>query len=142
MIDKKIIKEWLNKAEEDFGFASRNLADKDNTFYAQISFHFQQAAEKYLKTYIVAYELEFKKIHDLPELLRICQDYNDSFAELQEDCEFLTDFYIDTRYPVHWPAEVSREEAKKALKAAEHIGSFIKRLLEEKLEPKEGNKGG
>ena len=139
MVDKKVVKEWLNKAEEDIGFASINLADKNNTFYSQISFHFQQAAEKYLKTSIVAYELEFRKIHDLPELLKICQNYSDSFAELQEECEFLTDFYIDTRYPVHWPTEISREETVKAQEAVEHIGSFVKRLLERKLESKESD---
>lgn len=133
MVNKKIIKEWLSKAEEDFGFALRNLKDEENTFYAQMSFHFQQAAEKYLKTYIVAYELEFEKIHDLPELLRICQEHNNSFSELQEECEFLTDFYIDTRYPVHWPAKVSKQEVEKAHLSAKHIGNFVKRILEEKL---------
>ncbi|MDI6751770.1 MAG: HEPN domain-containing protein [bacterium] len=100
------------------------MADEENAFYAQICFHFQQGAEKYLKTYIVAYELEFRKIHDLPELLRICRANDESFAELEEECEFLTDFYIDTRYPVHWPAEISREEAKKSQKSAEKIARF------------------
>jgi HEPN domain-containing protein len=84
------------------------------SFYAQICFHFQQAAEKYLKAYIVAYELAFKKIHELPELLRICKECNDSFSELQQECEFLTDFYIETRYPVHWPTHYTFQEAKKA----------------------------
>jgi hypothetical protein len=42
MVDRKIIKEWLKKAEEDFGFASRNLADRDNTFYAGYVFTFSK----------------------------------------------------------------------------------------------------
>jgi len=49
MVDPRIIKEWLDKADEDFGFADSNLQE-DSTFYAQICFHFHQAAEKYLKT--------------------------------------------------------------------------------------------
>lgn len=73
MIDKKIVEEWLKKAQDDFDFASSNLSDPQNTFFSQICFHFQQSAEKYLKAYIVANELVFKKIHDLSELLRICQ---------------------------------------------------------------------
>jgi HEPN domain-containing protein len=137
MMDKKIVKEWLSKAQEDLGFALWNLADEDNTFYAQICFHFHQAAEKYLKTYIVAHELEFRKIHDLPELLKICQEHDESFASLQEGCEFLTDFYIDTRYPVHWPAEISKEEAKNAQKAAEKIARFA---LERVDKSKKGGK--
>lgn len=56
MVDKRVINEWLVKAQEDFGFASSVL--DDSTYYAQICFHFQQAAEKYLKAFIVANELE------------------------------------------------------------------------------------
>ena len=133
MVDKKVIQEWLGKADEDFNFACRNVEDEENTFYAQICFHFQQAAEKYLKAYIVAHELTFKKIHDLPELVKICRGDNDSFSELEEESNFLTDFYIDTRYPVHWPIEISRENAQKALDASDQIGRFVKELLEQRL---------
>jgi hypothetical protein len=39
-----------------------------------------QAAEKYLKSYIVAFNLEFRKIHDLIALLKICSAKDDSFT--------------------------------------------------------------
>ncbi|MEW6684607.1 MAG: HEPN domain-containing protein [Candidatus Edwardsbacteria bacterium] len=126
MVDEKIIREWLNKAEEDFCFASLNLANHSNTFFTQICFHFQQAAEKYLKTYIVACELSFRRIHDLPELLKICQAHQSSFSKLKKACEFLTDFYVDTRYPVHWPTEISRDEAEMAQQMAGEIRDFVK----------------
>lgn len=82
MVDPEIIREWLFKAKEDFDFALINLKGRE-PFYAQICFHFQQAAEKYLKAYIIAHELEFRKIHDLPLLLKICQEKDSSFAQLQ-----------------------------------------------------------
>ena len=129
MTVNKIFKEWIKKADEDFGFASRNLDDPSNPYYAQICYHFQQATEKYLKAYIVAYNLEFKKIHDLPELLRICLEKEPSFSSVSQECEFLTDYYIDTRYPVHWPAEVNQKETKEAKVSAEKIGNFVKNLL-------------
>ena len=50
MPSEKIIEEWLEKADEDFGFASLNLNDPESPYYAQICFHFQQAAEKYLNS--------------------------------------------------------------------------------------------
>jgi len=50
MADPQIIDEWLKKADEDYAFAVSIV--EDSTFYAQICFHFHQAAEKYLKTYI------------------------------------------------------------------------------------------
>lgn len=78
MADIEIIRDWVKKADEDFQFAVLNLKEQ-NPFYAQICFHFHQAAEKYLKAYVVANELEFRKIHDLPLLLtgEIIEDYPD-----------------------------------------------------------------
>jgi len=60
MVDKEIIQEWIQKADEDFKFALVNHEER-KPFFAQICFHFQQAAEKYLKAYIVAHELDFRK---------------------------------------------------------------------------------
>ena len=68
MVDPQIIHEWLKKADDDLEFACSVI--DDSPFYAQICFHFHQAAEKYLKSFIIAYNLEFKKIHDLPVLLK------------------------------------------------------------------------
>lgn len=65
MVDIEIVREWLAKADEDFEFARINF-EEGKPFLGQICFHFQQAAEKYLKSYIIAHELEFLKIHDLP----------------------------------------------------------------------------
>lgn len=58
MISREIVKEWINKADEDYGFASESIDNTD--YFAQICFHFQQAAEKYLKAFIIANELEFR----------------------------------------------------------------------------------
>jgi HEPN domain-containing protein len=44
MADISIVNEWLKKADEDFAFAESSLRD-GSEFYAQICFHFQQAAE-------------------------------------------------------------------------------------------------
>jgi HEPN domain-containing protein len=100
MVDIEIVREWLTKADDDFEFALVNF-EEGKDFFAQICFHFQQAAEKYLKCYIIAQELEFRKVHDLPLLLKTCLSKDPSFEQPQEDCEYLTTFYVDTRYPVH-----------------------------------------
>jgi len=50
MAEPGLINEWLEKAEEDFQFAASVL--EDSTFYAQICFHFHQAAEKFLKAFV------------------------------------------------------------------------------------------
>ena len=127
MNPEKDYKEWIRKAKEDFDFASSILPD--TTFYSQICFHFQQSSEKYLKAYIIFNKLKFKKIHDLTELLNICSEKEFSFSSLYEDCNMLTDYYIDSRYPVHWPSLVSKEEALKAQESAKKIKEFIEKNI-------------
>jgi HEPN domain-containing protein len=128
MADIEIIRDWLKKADEDFQFAVENLKEQ-KPFYAQICFHFHQATEKYLKAYVVANELEFRKIHDLPLLLRICSSKDSSLDILRDPCEYLNAFYLETRYPVHWPTNFSYEEAEKALRAADQVRSVIKEKI-------------
>ena len=127
MADPKVIDEWIKKANEDYEFAVSVI--EESSFYAQICFHFHQAAEKYLKSYIIAYDLEFKKIHDLSMLLKLCLTKKLTLKILMDDCKFLNRFYIDTRYPVHWPTNYTKEEALKAKSAAEHIRSAIKSAI-------------
>jgi HEPN domain-containing protein len=128
MADIEIISDWLKKADEDFQFAVMNLREQ-KPFCAQICFHFHQAAEKYLKAYVVANDLEFIKVHDLPLLLTICSSKDSSLDILRDACEYLYAFYIETRYPVHWPTNFSYEEAEKALKAADQVRSVIKKRI-------------
>ena len=129
MADIEIIRDWVKKAEEDFQFAVVNLKEQ-KPFYGQICFHFHQAAEKYLKVYVVTNELEFRKIHDLPLLLRICLSKDPTLEVLRDACEYLNTFYFETRYPVRWPTNFSFEEAEKALKAANQIRSAIKERID------------
>lgn len=90
MVDPKIIDEWLAKADEDFEFAVSVI--EDSKFYAQICFHFHQAAEKYLKTLVIAWDFELKKIHDLPVLLKPCIKKDNNLSALLDDCIFLNRF--------------------------------------------------
>ncbi len=131
MADPKIVKEWLDKADEDLQFAISVI--EDSTFYAQICFHFHQAAEKYLKAVVVAFDLEFKKIHDLPVLLKNCLSKQPRLSVLEEDSKLLNRFYIDTRYPVHWPTKYSKQEAIKAKDAAQRIHDTVKNALDNLL---------
>ena len=100
MAEARLVQEWLEKAADDFAFARVNL-EEGKPFYAQICFHFHQVAENYLKAYIVAHDLDFRKLHDLPLLLKICTAHDPAADRLREACEYLSAFYLETRYPVH-----------------------------------------
>jgi HEPN domain-containing protein len=127
MADPQIVVEWFKKADEDFHFASSVL--EDSVYYAQICFHFHQAAEKYLKAFVIAFDLEFKKIHDLLVLLKSCSSVDSNLNSILGDCRFLNRFYIDTRYPVHWPSRYTKDEAVKAKKASQNVRETIKNAL-------------
>ncbi len=131
MADSLIVREWLTKADEDLSFAETTLLE-GNTFFAQICFHFQQAAEKYLKAFIIAAGMEFEKVHNLVYLLKTCRRIEPSLENLFEECELLNASYIDTRYPVHWPTNYTKERACRSRDAALKVADEIKELLEKK----------
>jgi HEPN domain-containing protein len=119
----EVVKEWIEKAEEDFGFASLGLREME--YLAQVCFHFQQSAEKYLKAFILANQLEFRPVHNLLELLEICKQKEPNIVAIEECCRYLNPFYIDTRYPVHWPSSYTKEAATKARNSAEEIRAWV-----------------
>jgi HEPN domain-containing protein len=128
MADPLIVKEWLKQADDDFRFAETNLKG-ESEFYAQICFHFQQAGEKYLKAYTIGNGLALEKVHDLVHLLRTCAALEPAFAALKEDCILLNTAYIETRYPVHWPTNYTKETAEQFLAAAVNIARMVKNHL-------------
>jgi HEPN domain-containing protein len=52
-----------------------------------------------------------------------------------DDCKFLNRYYIEARYPVHWPTNYNKEEAQRAKAAAEHIRDAIRDRLRNSLTP-------
>lgn len=128
MADPLIVKEWLKITDNDFRFAETNL-EGGNEFYAQICFHFQQAAEKYLKAYIIGKGLAFEKVHDLVYLLRTCSVVEPAFSALKEDCIFLNTAYIESRYPVNWPTNYTKETAEQSHAAAANIARMVRNQL-------------
>ena len=130
MMQPEIAKEQLNKAEEDFGFAFVSIENTE--FFSQICFHFQQSAEKYLKAYIVAAELPFRLVHSLLELVKICKNHDLSAKEIEDACHYLNPFYIDTRYPVHWPTNYDKNIAREAKAATITVKNWVMKAFDSK----------
>jgi HEPN domain-containing protein len=77
--------------------------------------------------------LKFSKIHDLEQLLEACLQNEEQLKKIKDECAFLDGFYVDTRYPVHWPVHYTRNEAEKAHDAALKIRELVKNLLDKIL---------
>jgi HEPN domain-containing protein len=128
MADPVILQEWIGKAEDDFQFARISLSEK-KPFYAHICFLYQQSAEKYLKAFTLTHGLKFQKTHDLAALLQKCIEKVPAIESLADDCDLLATFYVETRYPVHWPATFTQDDAELADRAADRIRNFVRREL-------------
>lgn len=126
--DSSNYKDWLEKGTREIEDAERLL--KDGGHADTICFLAQQAAEKYLKGYLVAKKTSPKPIHNLEELAKICGKSAKDFLMFLDECLILTRYYIETRYPPLVPIEYSKTEAKKAIEAAEEIVGFIESRLE------------
>jgi len=79
--------------------------------------------------------MEFRKVHDLLLLLQIRTSRDPSAAELREPCDFLNVFYVETRYPVHWPTQYTRKEAERACEAADRVKHWLELQIPIPLEP-------
>lgn len=126
MADKRIVEEWLLAAEKDLKIAREDIVKPERR--EDVGFHCQQAAEKFLKAFIISNNLEFRTTHDLETLLNICLLQHKEFESVRRECEMLTPFYIGTRYP-QFGEELTHEEVKEVLQYAEKIAEFVKERL-------------
>jgi HEPN domain-containing protein len=122
-VRRELVQKWLDKAEEDLAVANQLLAD-DVPYFAAIGFHAQQAAEKFIKAFLVSIQLEFPKTHDLRLLIAIVRLRDAALAENLDACNLLSDYGVEARYPGDLP-ELSEDDAKNAAKLAEQVRSLI-----------------
>ncbi len=125
-MDKKmlLIKEWLHKAGHDIGMAALAL-EKKPEYTDSICFHCQQAAEKYLKAYLVFLDIPFEKKHSLVYLLDLINEKEHISDEVYDQLEQLEGYAVEIRYPDDW-FEPSLEDAKEALEIAKNIENLVR----------------
>ena len=119
-------KEWLKYADYDLLVAKDNFKLGHYSYVCQLC---QQAAEKYLKAFLVAHGKEPKRTHILRELVNDCAQIRPKIKELMSEAKELEQYYIPTRYPVGPFGTFGKKDAQAALSAAEHIIKTIKNFL-------------
>ncbi len=122
----KIIKEWLDKAEQDLGMAQLALEHRP-TYRTPICFHCQQAAEKYLKAYLVSRDIIFKKTHSLVYLLDLIAEKENVPEKLYSHAETLEAFGVAVRYPGYH--EPTAKDVQTAYQAAIYIKKTVLRKI-------------
>ena len=114
---------WFEKAEHDFLIIKKGLVG-DDVPWDMVTFHAQQAAEKYLKGFLVYRARRPAKTHDLVELLAMCADFDQDLASLKPDCRELTNLGFVSRYPDE-PGAPTEVETRRALEIARRVRDAV-----------------
>ena len=119
----KEYEKWFKKAESDLLNITNNLSS-EKIPVDTCCFHAQQAAEKYLKAYMVSRNIDFPKTHDLQLLIKLIIPTNPVFTKILSTAMGLIDYGITPGYPdlLHEP---ELADAKKALEDANSIKQFV-----------------
>jgi len=120
-------REWKAKADGDLRSA-RALLDLDPPETDAVAFHCQQASEKYLKALLVAVGVEPPRTHDLGVLLELATETYPALEDVQEACEYLSPFAVQTRYPLFEPP-ISSEDASRAMSRSEEVCELVQDLV-------------
>lgn len=94
-----------------------------------ICFHCQQCVEKLLKAYLCYNNKEFRKTHDIAELISLCIEIDPEFEKLFEfNVDDLTTYATELRYPENFYMPTI-EEAKDAIEKAKKVKEFVKNKI-------------
>ena len=128
---KELYNEWINIADSDYEISKRMLDEHWPKQFINICYHSQQAAEKYLKGYLVYNNESIKllRTHDLVELLNLCTKYDNDFDTLKSIGSSLSPYATQIRYPSN-AFDVTEVEAKQALNYAKEIIDFVSSKVE------------
>jgi HEPN domain-containing protein len=120
-------KYWIRIAEEDRTGIRNELAASEKV-WRLIVFLAQSAAEKYLKGYLAYQGRSPERTHDMGDLLTECRGIDPSLEVLIEDCDHLSFFSVDARYP-EFEGVYDEEAARRAVAASERICNAIQDRL-------------
>ena len=132
-MDKDTVKGWMIKADHDLEVTKHSEILPSDV----VCYHAQQAAEKYLKAFLIANDVEIKniQIHDINRLLVECALINPEFEKLLNmGIGKLTYYAVGIRYPNDYDLYgnfnmPSAEETNKTISLAQITVSFVREKI-------------
>jgi HEPN domain-containing protein len=105
-----LVRGWLRKGDSDL--LAVELALRANAALDIACYHAQQAAEKWLKAYLIAYNISCPFTHNLARLLILCQTMDAAFTTLEPIADLPTPYAVEARYDNDfWPTVETAQEA-------------------------------
>jgi HEPN domain-containing protein len=120
---KNIIKDWFDAAYDDI-WTIKELLDSEYIPIGTVTFHCQQAIEKYFKAFLIENGWELQKTHNLVFLYKEIKKIKDLNLDENKIKEISDDYAINSRYPAttEYPCEQNvREYYKFALEVKSKI---------------------
>ncbi len=123
---KGTLMEWFSYGERDL--QSVKILLKEGGHTGPIAMLLQQAAEKYLKGYLLGKGWKLRKTHDLEFLMAEAAVYDKTFEWFLDLARALSAFYLADRYPPGLPRDFPRTEIDEMLAQTEKLVARIKEL--------------
>ncbi len=116
--------DWYARGDMDIRAADILLA-QDGPLPV-IAFHIQQAIEKYLKGFLISTGWPLRRIHDLEILVRDAIDRDPDFTPFLAACQRITEYYVETRYPIGIHTLLQPEIIRADLETARALTNLIR----------------
>ena len=117
------IKQWIIRGDHDLGTAKITYLHIPE-YLDTVTFHCQQAVEKYLKAYLIFQSTLFKFSHDLVYLLDLITQKDNDFYTYYDKISELQGYAVEIRYP-NETIFLSEEQVEKAMTIAKDVRDFV-----------------
>ena len=117
------IEQWIIKGDHDLGTAKVTYLHIPE-YLDTVTFHCQQAVEKYLKAYLLYQSVSFKFTHDLVYLLDLITQKDTDFEMYYDRVSELQGYAVEIRYP-NESIYLSKEKVETAILMAKTIRDVV-----------------
>ncbi len=125
--DSTLPQDWFAQGDQDLK-AAEILLDQGGPLPV-VAFHIQQAVEKYLKGFLLSTNWTLRRVHDLELLLQEAIARDADFAPFLFFCQRVTEYYIETRYPLGLQSPLQETALKQDLDTARELIALIRRKV-------------
>ena len=116
-------KQWIIKGDHDLGTAKITYLHIPE-YMDTVTFHCQQAVEKYLKAFLVYHSTSFRHTHDLIYLLDLITTIDIEFEKFYDIVSELQGYAVEIRYPEE-VIFLSKEKVENAIAIAKNVREIV-----------------
>lgn len=121
------IRQWITKGDHDLGTAKITYLHIPE-YMDTVTFHCQQAVEKYLKAYLIFLSIPFRFSHDLVYLLDLISQKDGEFDNFYDVVSELQGYAVEIRYP-NETIYLNNEKVEKGMAIAKEIRDFVTKKM-------------